>query len=301
MKKNPKKILCFGEVLWDMLPSGPKPGGAPMNVALHLAQFGFEVHLASKVGLDHKGFNLKEFIDKAGLNIDMLQLDTSLPTSEVLITLDEHNNPTYDILEPVAWDNIELTDDLIHLSRKVDLIIYGSLASRNEKTRRTLLSILETEATKIMDINLRPPYDKKEVVEDLMQRSDVIKLNEDELEEVVNNWNNMNIHDEDQQIRWMAKQFNCNLVCVTKGERGAVLYHDGIIDHHPGFKVKTVDNVGAGDAFLAGLISSFLKGHWGVEALEYACATGAYVASRTGATPKYELKEIDAITNQQLP
>jgi len=157
--------------------------------------------------------------------------------------------------------------------------------------------LLENDATKVMDINLRVPYDKKDIVEMLMHKSDVIKLNELELEQVVNEWNNQGLSEEDEQIKWTASHFSCDLVCVTKGENGAILYHDGIIDHHPGYRVKTVDNVGAGDAFLAGFISRFLSGKRGPKALEYACAAGAYVASRSGATPKYELKEIDQIIN----
>jgi fructokinase len=292
-----KKILCFGEVLWDNLPTGAKPGGAPMNVALHLNQFDHEVSMASRVGMDMKGFQLKEFLEEAGLDIVPLQLDAQLPTSEVLIHLDEDNNPTYEICEPVAWDGIVQTNDLREKALKCDLIIFGSLASRNQTTRTTLLSLLDNDCLKVMDINLRPPFDQKETVELLMHKADMIKLNEYELEQVSNEWNNQSISGEEEKMKWTATYFNCQLVCVTKGEKGAILYHNGEISHHPGFKVRTVDNVGAGDAFLAGFISSYLNGLTGAEALEYACATGAYVASRTGATPKYELEEINQIIN----
>ncbi len=300
MVDSNKKILCFGEVLWDNLPTGPKPGGAPMNVGLHLKQFGYHVSMVSRIGEDRKGELLKKFLEESGIDTGSLQTDPMLPTSEVLIHLDDDNNPTYEIREPVAWDNIEMTEKLSVLSHQADLIIFGSLASRNTKTRETLHEILSTKGFKVMDINLRPPYDYKEHTEDLMQKADFIKLNEHELEQVVNDWNKKDIPEEDKQLRWMAKQFGCELICLTKGEKGAALYHDGIIDHDPGFKVKTVDNVGAGDAFLAGFISQYLNGTDGKKALEYACATGAFVASREGATPKYELHEIDRIIHQRI-
>ncbi|MEJ2593672.1 MAG: carbohydrate kinase [bacterium] len=299
MNASNKNILCFGEVLWDNLPGGPKPGGAPMNVGLHLKQFGYHIGMVSRIGQDRKGELLKKFLVESGIDVDALQTDPKLPTSEVLVHLDDDNNPTYEILEPVAWDNIEMTEQLAVLSYQADLVIFGSLASRNTKTRETLHRMLNAKSFKVMDINLRPPYDYKEHTEELMQRADFIKLNEPELEQVVNEWNKQHIPEEDKQLRWVAKTFGCELICLTKGENGAVLYHDGMIDHDPGFKVKTVDNVGAGDAFLAGFISQYLMGSRGKKALEYACATGAFVASREGATPKYELHEIDRIIHQR--
>jgi fructokinase len=123
-----KQILCIGEVLWDRLPSGPKPGGAPMNVALHLNAIGQQVALASRVGDDEPGKELISFLEKSGLSTEFVQVDKSLQTSEVLVHLDTNNNATYEICEPVAWDHLELNHSLIKKAKSSGLFVYGTLA-----------------------------------------------------------------------------------------------------------------------------------------------------------------------------
>src|SRR5665648_554382 len=143
MKIKNNQILCIGEILWDNLPSGAKPGGAPMNVALHLNRVGQQAAVASKVGNDKQGKKLLDFLEISGLNIDLVPVDETLPTSEVLVHLDANNNATYEICEPVAWDNLTLTDSLSKKAKESGLIIYGSLASRNAVSRNSILNLLE--------------------------------------------------------------------------------------------------------------------------------------------------------------
>ncbi|MBK6285983.1 MAG: hypothetical protein IPF54_27845 [Draconibacterium sp.] len=102
MEIKNNQILCIGEVLWDRLPSGAKPGGAPMNVALHLNAIGQNVSIASRIGNDEPGEELKSFLEKSGLSTELIQVDEHLPTSEVLVHLDENSNATYEICEPVC-------------------------------------------------------------------------------------------------------------------------------------------------------------------------------------------------------
>lgn len=294
MKITNNKILCVGEVLWDNLPSGAKPGGAPMNVALHLSRLGQNVAIASKVGNDEKGRKLVDFLETSGLKTDLVQIDENLPTSEVLVHLDSNNNATYEICEPVAWDNLELTDELIAKAKSSGLIILGSLASRRAESRETILRLLENDAVKLVDVNLRKPYDTCELVELLLAKSDVIKLNDDELK-IIAGWNNQSEPDEFNLTKWFAEKYNSKLVCVTKGENGATVYSDGNFYSHPGFKVEAVDTVGAGDAFLAGFIASLLEGKSTSDALEFACATGSFVATKVGATPDYKKTDISLL------
>ena len=75
--------------------------------------------------------------------------------------MDERNNATYEICEPVAWDNLHLIDSLAKQASQAGLLIYGSLASRKTQTRETLLQLLDNDALKLIDVNLRKPYDKK--------------------------------------------------------------------------------------------------------------------------------------------
>ncbi len=292
MKIKNNRILCIGEILWDNLPSGAKPGGAPMNVALHLNRVGQQAAVASKIGNDEQGKKLLNFLKTSGLKTDLVQVDDSWPTSEVLVHLDANNNATYEICEPVAWDNITLTESLSKTAKESGLIIYGSLASRNTETRNTVLNLLENDALKLIDVNLRKPYDTSEIVEMLIRKSDVVKLNDDELR-VFGQWNEIQLQDEKSLIKWFADKYNSKMVIVTKGDKGAILFADGEFFEHPGFKVNAVDTVGAGDAFLAGLIAALYEGKTNEKALEFACATGSFVASKAGATPEYNRFEIE--------
>ena len=152
-----------------------------MNVALHLNRIGQKVSISSKVGNDERGEKLLAFLEDSGLRTDLIQIDETLPTSEVLVHLDENNNATYEICEPVAWDNLVLTDSLILQAKSSGLIIYGTLASRNPETRNTILRLLENDVVKLIDVNLRQPYDTREIVEQLILKSDIVKLNDEEL------------------------------------------------------------------------------------------------------------------------
>ncbi|MCW0484448.1 carbohydrate kinase family protein [Gaoshiqia sediminis] len=294
MKKKNKEILCIGEVLWDRLPSGSKPGGAPMNVALHLNAIGMDVAIASCIGNDKEGKELKTFLEESGLDTKYIQTDEYLPTSEVLVHLDENNNATYEICEPVAWDSIKLTNELMNKAKRAGLMIYGTLASRNPLSRETIMFLLDYSGIKLIDVNFRKPHDEQLVTESLLRKADIVKLNDDELF-VFAQWYNKHKYDERSLIKWFVSHYNVQMVCVTKGENGALLYYDNKFYEHPGFKVKAVDTVGAGDAFLAGLVSSLVNDKTPEESLAFACATGAFVATKSGATPKYDMDEINGI------
>ena len=297
MNITKKEILCFGEVLWDRLPSGAKPGGAPMNVALHLNAIGLDAAIASSVGDDEAGQQLIDFLRNAKVDTSLVQTDKKLPTSEVLVHLDKNNNASYEICEPVAWDNIQLNDDLSKKAKNSGLIIYGSLASRNKTTRETLLNLLDNDALKLIDVNLRQPYDKQEVLEQLLAKSDIVKLNDDELRTFAG-WNGIKSDTEKELIKWFVQHYKVEMLCVTRGEKGAAMFYENKLYQHPGFKVNAVDTVGAGDAFLAGLVAAFLQNKPASNALTFACATGAFVASKAGATPEYDMNEITAIMTQ---
>ncbi len=297
-KEKYKNIICFGEVLWDMLPSGAKPGGAPLNVAIHLKKQGINPMLISKIGSDGNGDNLIEFLKNSGLKTDIIQKDTKLPTSEVLVHLDENKNATYEICEPVAWDNILINPEIINLAKTADLIIYGSLASRNKTTRNTLFSILEkSSATRLVDINLRAPYDNREWIEELLHISDFAKLNDDELIKIAG-WNNRP-GSEEELIRWFSDHFKCPTVCITRGANGAILFINSIFYSHSGFTVNAIDTVGSGDSFLASLVVNLSKNIHPEKVLEKACATGAFVASQSGAVPHYSGKDIEKIIHHK--
>lgn len=280
------QILCFGEILWDNLPSGPVEGGAPMNVALHLSRFGINSSIASSVGNDKKGIDLISFLTKSGLRADLVQVHDSLPTSEVLVFLDEHNTASYEICEPVAWDEISLTPELTDEIKASTAIVFGSLASRNPGSRKTLLKLLENDSIlKIMDVNLRPPYDTESNVKPLLEKADIVKLNDEELSKI-SGWYDLEGSLE-ERIKSFGNLLNLETLIVTMGKNGAYVLHKDELFHHKGFKVATEDSVGAGDAFLAGFLAAFFDGKDLNTALTEASAIGAFVASQPGATPNY--------------
>jgi fructokinase len=290
------QIICFGEALWDMLPTGAKPGGALLNVAVHLKKQGQNPVLISKIGNDENGKKLLDFLNRSGVDTRFIQTDNELATSQVMVHLDENNSASYEICEPVAWDAIRTTDELKTLAKNAELIIFGTLASRNETSRNTLFQLIEnTNANLLLDVNLRPPFNSQAIVEEMLYRANMIKLNNDELLEIAG-WNNVS-GDDKSLIKFMAEFYNCPTICVTRGENGAILFTENSFYEHSGFKVIATDTVGAGDSFLASLISNLLNHKTPKKSLEYACATGAFVASKKGAVPEYSEQDIGKIIN----
>ncbi len=279
-----------------MLPTGARVGGAPMNVALHLTRLGYQSEFFGRIGNDSLGESLREFLLINGIPIGNLQVDPTFPTSTVEVTLNPDNSVDFSIVDNVAWDNLELTPAIIETARSSGAIVFGSLALRHSRSRETIITLVENcPGTKIMDVNFRPPYVDKNVIERLLRLSDIVKLNDDELK-VVSDWNGYKC-DEKEQIRRFAGKYGSNLVCVTKGENGAIIYRsddDSFVDH-PGYKVDVQDTVGAGDAFLSGFLFCFLRGEALDSSLEFASATGALVASKTGASPEYDVGEVISI------
>ena len=281
-----EKIICFGEVLWDTFDDGKKAGGAPMNVAMHLAQQGADVAFASRVGEDPSGDELVEYLKLNGLFSELIQRDDQLPTCEVTVDLDENNQATYIIPEPVSWDNIQTDNALDNAAIDARAIIFGSLACREETTRDTLLNLLdETKALKIFDVNLRAPHYTLSTIETLTAKADVVKMNEDEAKLLIGGSNN----DIREQINEFRSKFHCHTICVTRGEHGAIVWHDHKFYDSPGCPAAPGgDSVGAGDSFLATFVAGLLANQPMQDVVDRACAVGAFVAGKRGANPPYD-------------
>ncbi|MDB5146656.1 MAG: Fructokinase [Mucilaginibacter sp.] len=277
-------ILCFGEVLWDAFGEEKVAGGATMNVAFHLAQQGAKVAFASSVGTDVSGVELADFLKDNGLYSELIQHDGTLPTCEVTVQLNEQQQATYIIPQPVTWDNIKPQQVLTECAKNAAAIVFGSLVCREDTTRDILLDLLnETPGLKIFDVNLRPPHYTLQTIQTLAAKADVVKMNEEEADLLINDING----DLKDKMTAFLKKYNAQTICVTRGAHGAIVWHDGEFYEHPGFKVKVADTVGAGDSFLATFIVGLLNKLPMQQVLERACAVGAYVTSKRGATPRY--------------
>ncbi|WDF56212.1 carbohydrate kinase family protein [Mucilaginibacter sp. KACC 22063] len=279
-----KKILCFGEVLWDTFGNEKIAGGAPMNVAWHLKQQGANVHFASRIGTDQSGHELDDFLHTHGLHSSLIQHDDNLPTCEVTVQLDANQHATYIIPEPVSWDNIQPEDHLISAAKQASAVIFGSLACRGQITRQTLFDMLdETTALTAFDVNLRAPHYELSTIQTLAAKAKLIKMNEDEADLLIGT----NHDDLKQKIVLFQKSYHAETICVTRGDKGALLLHNNKFYEHDGVPVEVVDTVGAGDAFFATLIKGMVDNVNPQTVLENACKIGAFVAGKRGATPTY--------------
>ena len=291
-----KKIICFGEVLFDVFPTHKKIGGAPLNVALRLASLGIDAQIISRVGNDEIGKELLAFIKKNGVATDTIQIDENLSTGQVIVQLNDKGSASYTINYPVAWDKITCTPEDEIMVKKADALVFGSLVCRDSVSQDSLLEIINYAKYAVFDVNLRAPFYTKEILINLMMQSDFIKFNDDELYEI-SAFMNSPYHSLEQNILFIAEQTNTKHICVTKGSHGAVLYYNKKMYYNSGYKIEVKDTVGSGDSFLAGLISKLLNDENPQEAIDFACALGAIVAKNEGANPKIPAKEINTFMN----
>jgi fructokinase len=279
-------VLCVGEVLWDALPMGLFLGGAPFNVSCHLHQLGETVTMASRVGDDVLGHEVIRRIRHRGMRDDHIQLDSDFQTGFVEVALDTEGTPDYTIVEPVAWDEIELTEALHAEADRAEAIVFGSLAQRRSPSRETIQALWAADARAVFDVNLRPPFVDRAIVEPSLQAADIVKMNDEELEQMIE-WFDI-APSPRAAMEALTHRFDIALMCVTRGPRGAVLWNDGHWGEHPGYSVAVADTVGAGDAFLAALLAGYLAGRDDATILDEAARLGAYVATQMGPTPSYD-------------
>lgn len=286
--------VCFGEVLWDIFPNHKKIGGAPLNVALRLQSLGIETTVISRVGQDADGKKLLEYINNNPVNTDCIQIDPINNTGKVNVVVDNDGIASYTIEYPTAWDKIKVEPILIDRVMHSEAFIFGSLSTRDPVSKSTLFELLQYAKFKVFDVNLRAPHYSQEVILEQMKYADIIKLNNEEILHVCE-FNKLYYNDIKDQIKAISILTHTDTICVTLGEKGAVLYSNQKFYHNQGYKVQVADTVGSGDSFLASLITSLLNKITSQEALDVACAYGALVASKEGANPKIAKKEILSI------
>ncbi|MBN1347760.1 MAG: carbohydrate kinase [Phycisphaerae bacterium] len=280
-------MVGLGEVLWDIFPDGRKLlGGAPANFAFHAHQLGHEGIVVSRVGEDELGQRILRTLSDRGLRTSAIQLDGTYATGTVHVVARDDGSHDFIITPNVAWDRLAATRELADLIAKADVICFGTLAQRGEANRSNMDLLLgRAEGLKVFDINLRQDYWSREVIEDGMRRSQIVKLNDDELAVI----RKLGLAPEERDtVGWcrsvMAK-YGLSLLAVTRGERGALLVTSEELAEEPGVKVSVADSVGAGDAFTAALADAWLRKLPLAEVARFANRVGAYVASRPGATP----------------
>jgi fructokinase len=282
-------VLCFGEVLWDCLPRGLFPGGAPINVAYHLQKLGLTAYPVTAVGSDFLGQELIRRLERWGLETRFVNILPEKQTGVVRAHIQPDGSAKYEIVEDVAWDWIEPDDEVFNMVARGASLLFGTLAQRSEHNRTRLAAVLQklSGGLRIYDVNLRPPFDDAEIIRNLAVQSDLIKLNDEELQVVTNGlYPTLSL---EKAANEYAAQVSCQRLCVTAGARGA-----GLLDSHKwywvdGRPVVVKDTVGAGDSFLASLIYGLVGPvkRTPVEVLRRSCRLGEFVAASDGATPQY--------------
>ena len=236
-------------------------------------------------------------MNENGITTDHIQLDYDIPTGIVNATANEHGEMQYDIVAPAAWDFIALDDVTVELVKEASHFIFGSLVNRNPTSRNTLFALLETAQQKVLDINLRPPHFNRHLVEDLLSRADIIKMNSAELE-LITGWFTRYKTMTDR-ITIIQDRFQVPRIIVTMGGDGAIVNIEGELYGHPGYMVDVADTIGSGDSFLAAFLFKQLNNDGPKESLAFASALGALVASKTGGWPAYEINDIQKLAASQ--
>lgn len=274
-------VTCIGELLWDVLPDGRKLGGAPANVAFHLAQLGLPVRLVTRVGRDELGEAARGALQAHGLPTDDLQWDDALPTGAAHVLLDAAGIASYRFVTPAAWDAIAVPDYV------PEVVVFGSLAQRDERSERAVHEFVARASVRVYDVNLRPPFTTLDIVRASLPLATVVKVNDEEAGLLAEAFGLP--RELESLAAGLAERYGTQLICITRGASGAAIWARGTWAEAPGLPIEPLDTVGAGDAFLAALVHGWLAGDPATHILERANRLGAYVATRAGAMPAHEV------------
>lgn len=294
------KVICFGEVLWDILPDEILPGGAPMNVAYHLNRLGKKTKLISKIGNDENGRKLLEFMTRNEIPTSFVQQDHTNPTGTVIATEGDNHEMRYEIVKPAAYDFIGHTNETEEQVSNSEYFVFGSLAARHEHSRKSLLNYIEAANTNVLDINIRMPHLDRGVAEMLLNKAGILKLNENELD-IVNEWYaDLSLFED--KVRTVSDRYAIPQIIITKGADGAAYFNGEKFFYHPGYEVEVADTIGSGDSFLAGFLSQLMENEPPEKCLEFACRLGSFIASQRGGCPNYKVEggEVKAVYDDRM-
>lgn len=284
------KVLSFGAVLWDIIGGQEYIGGAPFNLAAHLAQCGAEVSMMTRVGADRLGERAREEMTRLGVGTTLVQTDAHHPTGWAQVELSGEGVPTFRFPDDPAYNFIEADEACLQglSAAQFDVICFGTLEQKGEVTRRTLHRLLKSVKPRhvFYDVNVRLDFYPESILRAAVSHATVVKLNEDEVRLIGPALYGGELSEQDF-VKRLCTGSPVEVVCVTKGPDGCAIFADGQLRSFPAPQVTVVDTVGSGDAFGAGFLHKFCRGRSPFEAAEMANALGAFVASCRGAVPRY--------------
>lgn len=201
--------------------------------------------------------------------------------------MDNWGVPQYEICEGAAWDNIPFTPAIENLAKQTQVVCFGSLAQRHEVSRATIHAFLDTmpeDSLKIFDINLRLNYYTKEIIENSLEKADILKINDEEVVKIAQlfGWN----ASEKEICKQLLEKYQLDILILTKGTEGSWVLTPKEESFLPTPKITIADTVGAGDSFTAAFIASHLHGRCLVASHQLAVEVSAYVCQQHGAMPR---------------
>lgn len=295
---NAKPITCvgLGEILWDILPTGPRVGGAPGNFTFHAMQVGLDASAVSSLGKDERGDEALRILQEHGLKVHAFRSDKE--TGYVKATLDERGVPTYNFALDTAYDNIPFTEEFEQLAKETQVCCFGTLAQRQEngESRKSILAFLDAmpkDSLKVFDINLRQNFYNAQVIKSGLERCSAFKCNDEELPIVCKLLELDTLTPEEFYKQVLKGKYDIDQFIYTCGEHGSDIFYFGEHSYVPTPKVEVVDTVGAGDSFTATFIGLTVQGVDFKVAHKTAADVAAYVCTQAGAMPilSAELKE----------
>ena len=282
-------ILVIGEILFDVFEKEKRLGGAPFNFAYHLINLGFPVRFISRIGNDDLGKEILTLLKQYNFIIDDIQIDNRHDTGTVVVQLSSLGSPTFQIKPDVAYDYIDyLPDKHLSLMDTADVIYFGTLVQRSSqgfKNIQKFMGLRRSDAVCFYDINLRPDCYSDKVILTSLGQTDLLKLNDQELEECKRIFRFSK--DDDTFIPFLMDKYALNTVAITKGDKGSELYtKDGSFHAKTDRVSSIVDTVGAGDAYSAMLVTGILKGWKPVRMLSMASMFASRICEIRGAIPE---------------
>jgi fructokinase len=256
-------------------------------------RLGNHAAILSRIGRDDLGRQAVDRLDPMPVDTSCLEIDPVHETGRVTVKFVD-GEPQYTIHQPAAWDFLELSDEWVRLAERADAICFGSLAQRSLRSRQTIQTLAAQTPEKcirIFDVNLREPFFSGEVIQESLELATVLKMNENELPQVLNLLGLATGEEpERERLRLGAERLleefpALETIAITKGGRGSLLVRRDEWNEHPGFPVKVVDQIGAGDAFTAAMTHYALRGADLTTLNEAGNRWGAWVASQSGAMP----------------
>ena len=289
-----KKIVAFGELVWDILPDGKTLGGTPSNLVFRCNSFNEQGFLLSRIGDDTLGAEAVQKLKELGIADDNVQIDQEFATGTINITFDEKQEPLYHVTPDVAFDHIEFSAEALKLVRDADCVFYGLLPNRFGLSKNTLRELIKESPDSIhfLDLKLFTHFFNLQVVESLLECSNIVRIKEKEIAFLCSE---LGIESGEIEIfsNALIQKYKIDLILITRGRNGVFACHKkkGVFSDS-GYRVEEVDNIGSGMAFAAGFLHYYLNGKGIQQALNFGNAAGALNTTRQGATSYFNKKDV---------